>query len=325
MTRLPCIRELTVDSAGVGFFLCCRKETRGTRSGAAFIALELQDATGQIAAKIFDDCDRYRDEFEAGEFVKIEARAEVYAGRLELIVSRIRRVDTDQDGEHGFREAECIPASPRDIEQMWRELNTRLAEVQDPGLKVLLHRVVQDYEAQLKQWPAAVTVHHAYRGGLLEHVLQVTRVAVALAELYDADRDLVLAGAVLHDIGKLRELEYALTTTYSREGNLVGHIPLGLMMVREASQGIASLTLDRRAELEHLVASHHGSRERGSPVEPMSVEAFILAAADELDARIHQVRRHVDADDADGDFTAYHPRLKRVLLKPSRTRSPEQS
>jgi 3'-5' exoribonuclease len=321
MTRLPGIRDLTPDVAGFGFFLCARKELRTTRSGAPFMLLTLRDVTGDIGAKLFEDFARYRDEFEPGEFVKVEGRTELYNGRVELVVSRIRRVNPAQDREQGFREIDCIPASPRDTDEMWRELHTRMAALGDAGLRALLSRIVADHEAQLKVWPAALTVHHAYRGGLLEHILQVARTCDALGAIYDADRDLLLAGAVLHDIGKLRELDYDLAISYSREGQLVGHIALGLMMVREASAGLASLSADRRTEVEHLIAAHHGSRELGSPVEPMSVEAFILAQADDLDAKLHQVQRHVTGDESPGEFTTYHARLKRVLLKPMARRT----
>jgi 3'-5' exoribonuclease len=126
----------------------------------------------------------------------------------------------------------------------------------------------------------------------------------------------VLAGVILHDIGKLQELAYdSGTIGYTREGNLVGHIALGLVLVREAASGISGFPLELRTQLEHLVLSHHGSREHGSPVEPKTVEAFILASVDELDARINQVRRAVQEDAGEGEFTAWHKRLGRVLYK----------
>jgi 3'-5' exoribonuclease len=203
---------------------------------------------------------------------------------------------------------------------MWRELQARIDGVRDDGIKVLLKRVTADTEVQLRTWPAGQTVHHAYRGGLLEHILKVAQVGLELASSYDADPDLVLAGAILHDIGKLREIEYEHTATYSREGNLVGHIGLGLIMVRDAAAGIAALSAERLGEIEHLVASHHGSRELGALVEPRTIEAFILAAVDDLDAKIHQVRQAFAEDDTDGEFTGYHLRLKRSFLKPTRTR-----
>lgn len=321
MSRLPKARQLKPDSEGQGFFLCARKERRLTRAGDPFLTIALQDVTGQVAAKLFSpEFDRYVDGFDAGDFVLVQGRVNVFNNRPELILSAIRRVSAEQDRAYGFREEDCIPSAPRSADEMWQELQTRIDAVRDDGVRVLLKRLTADHEAQLRTWPAGQTVHHAYRGGLLEHVLTVARVGLELASIYEADRDLVLAGAVLHDIGKLREIEYEHTATYSREGNLVGHIGLGLIMVRDAAAGISALAAERLGEIEHLVASHHGSRELGALVEPRTIEAFILAAVDDLDAKIHQVRQAFAEDDTDAEFTGYHARLKRSFLKPSRSR-----
>jgi len=177
--------------------------------------------------------------------------------------------------------------------------------------------VAQKQGDRLRIWPAAQTVHHAYRGGLLEHVLKIIDSVVFLADAYGANRDLLVAGAILHDIGKLEELSYGVTTDYSVEGNLLGHITIGAGMVRDMTREIPDFPHDLSVQIEHLILSHHGQKAMGSPVEPMTVEAFILAAVDDLDARIHQVRKHIEADDSDGPFTAYHRRLERVLYKPS--------
>jgi 3'-5' exoribonuclease len=140
-------------------------------------------------------------------------------------------------------------------------------------------------------------------------------VATALADAYQANRDVVIAGALLHDIGKLQELTYETATSYSREGNLLGHISLGLIMVRDASRAIPDFPPELLAQIEHIVLSHHGSMDFGSPVEPMTVEAFILSMADDLDAKINQVRQAITDDTGEGEFTAYHPRIGRVLYK----------
>jgi 3'-5' exoribonuclease len=130
--------------------------------------------------------------------------------------------------------------------------------------------------------------------------------------------DLVVAGAILHDIGQLQELHYEAGTTYTRDGNLVGHITLGAMAVAEACRGIAGFPDELRAELLHLIVSHHGARERGSPIEPASLEACILSAVDELDARVNRVKRAIADDVSDGEFTAYDTRLGRIIWKGSR-------
>jgi 3'-5' exoribonuclease len=264
-----------------------------------------------------DDITRYKDEFDAGEFVRVEARTTMFQGQQQLLVTRIRRVNPDQDRREGFREEACVLSAPRPLDEMWRELQEHLAAIRDVNIRVLLNRIVADHGQELREWPAAQTIHHAYRGGLLEHIVKMADVGKYLARAYDANEDLVLAGVLLHDIGKLQELSYEPGgATYSRDGNLVGHIGLGLILVREAVTGIAGFPDDLRAQIEHLIASHHGRREHGSPVEPKTVEAFILAAIDDLDSKLNQVRQAVSEDTSDEDFTAFHKRLGRALFKP---------
>jgi len=151
---------------------------------------------------------------------------------------------------------------------------------------------------------------------LLEHILKIMEIGVFLAEAYGARRELVLAGALLHDLGKLEELTYDVAVDYSLAGNLVGHIVLGAGMVRDAVREIPGFPVELALELQHLVLSHHGAKDLGSPVVPATVEALILAAADDFDAKMHQVRRHLADDDSQGRFTAYHRHLERVFLKP---------
>lgn len=316
MLRLPRIASLTTEDAGWGFFLCTYKELRAGRSGSEFVILNLQDASGQATAKILADADRFKGEFEAGEFVRVEGRGSLYNGQVQLVVTTIRRVNPDQDRLQGFREDECILSAPRPIDEMWEELQARLRGVKNDHLRILLNRIVTDHADQLKTWPAAQTIHHAYRGGFLEHITKMAEVGALLSRAYGTNDDLVLTGVVLHDIGKLQELAYeGGTGSYTRDGNLVGHIALGLMLVRDAVNGISGFPVELRAQVEHLIASHHGTREWGSPVEPKTVEAFILASVDELDAKLNQVRRAIAADPSTEEFTAWHKRLGRVLYK----------
>lgn len=315
MARLPRIADLEGSSNGSGFFLCVRKERRNGAKGP-FLALVLQDVSGEIAAKVFTEVDAASEQFDVGEFVAVQGRGNLFHERLELILDKVRRV-IPSDTALGFREEDCIRASPRPIDEMWTELLGRIQSVSQPELRDLLTRLAAKYEAKLRIWPAAVKVHHDYRSGLLEHVLKIMEVAVGVADAYGARRDLLIAGALLHDIGKLEELHYELHTEYTVEGNLIGHITIGVGMLKALVAEGPGLPADLQRELEHLILSHHGQRELGSPVEPMTVEALILAACDNLDATIHQVRRHIADDDTDGAFTAYHPRLKRVLLKPA--------
>jgi 3'-5' exoribonuclease len=316
VNRLPRLATIANEDAGWGFFLCTFKEVRTGRNGGEFLFLALQDSSGQAPAKIFTDVDRLRLEVEAGDFVRVEGKATLYNGHVQLVLSTLRRVNPDQDKLQGFREEDCVLSSFRPADEMWAELMGHLGSVRDSHLRVLLNRIVLDNEAQLRIWPAAQQIHHAYRGGFLEHITKMAEVGRFLARAYDANEDLILAGVILHDIGKLQELAYeGGATSYTRDGNLVGHIALGLMLVRECAAGIQDFPLELRAQVEHLIASHHGSREHGSPVEPKTIEAFIVAAVDELDATLNQVRRAVSEDVGEEEFTAWHRRLGRVLYK----------
>ncbi|MEN3340078.1 MAG: 3-5 exoribonuclease [Acidobacteriota bacterium] len=316
MSRLPSINKLDESSSGWSFFLCARKELRTGRDGGDFLSVVLQDVSGQIDAKIFEDVANLEQEFDAGEFVKVQGHGNRHRDRLELVLEKIRRVNAAQDRLDGFREEECVPCAPRPAEEMWAALEGRVARVSNPWVRELLTGLLVQHRDRLLVWPAALTVHHAYRAGLLEHVLKLAEVGELLARAYDADADLLLAAAILHDLGKLEELTYDGATAYSTRGNLIGHITLGAQMMRDAVRQIPGFPEEVQTRIAHLIVSHHGAREHGSPVEPMSVEAFIFSAMDDLDATLHQVRRHMHDDRRDGDFTSYHPRLGRVLLKP---------
>jgi 3'-5' exoribonuclease len=315
--RLPPIGSLPVNATGWGFFLCSEKSMRMGRGGE-YVAAILQDATGELVARVLDNVDRLKDEFEAGEFVKAQGRLVAFNGRSQFQIDSIRRVmlaPDSQDRRDGFREELLVPTAPRPIGEMWTELEQLVASVGSPHLRSLLKTIVATNEERLKIWPAARSVHHAYRGGFLEHVLKVAEVGRSLAVMYDADADLVVAGALLHDIGKLQELEYDITTSYTRDGNLIGHITLGALQVADAARKIPDFPESLRSALIHLIASHHGERDLGSPVEPMTVEAYILATADNLDATLNQVRHAIRQNDGTDEFTSYQPRLGRSLWK----------
>lgn len=314
MQRLPFIRTLGGELNGWGFFLCTQKDVRLGRGGDLFIALSLQDKTGQIKGRILKEVERLRDEFDAGDFVKAQGQTDVFNGRVQLLVEKIRRINPDQDKAQGFREEDCVLCAPRPVDEMWSELEELIQHVRDPHIRELLRRITTEHADKLRIWPAAQTVHHAYRSGFLEHILSVARSALTLGAAYGANQDLLAAGALLHDIGKLQELDYDRATSYSREGNLVGHVTLGAIMVRSVISGIPEFPDVLRTQIEHMIVSHHGHKEFGAPVEPMTLEALILSAADDLDAKINQVRRAL-AEEGDGEFTAYHSRLGRVLWK----------
>ena len=255
--RLPRVSQLEPDKSGWSYFLCVRKDVRVGKNGE-YLALVLQDATGPLAGRVFDGVDRLKHEFDVGEFVRAEGRTSIHNGELQLVASSIRRVNPAQDEAQGFREEECIPSAPRPIGDMWTELTAMVEAVTDPSLRVFLARLLADHESALREWPAAMQIHHAYRGGLLEHVVTMATVGRAVANIYGARADLLVAGAIIHDIGKLQELAYDNgAISYTRDGNLVGHIALGLVLVRETAKGINRISgrPPRRARTPRCLAS----------------------------------------------------------------------
>jgi 3'-5' exoribonuclease len=320
--RLPRIAELDGAASGWGFFLCAQKDLRPTKKGGTYLTLVLQDVSGAIAGKVFDDAERLATQFTKGDFVKVQGRGNLYNNQIELVIENIRRVDPAKDATDGFREEDCIPSAPRPLEDMWQELTARVASVRRPELRALLERILEVHGPKLRIWPAAVTVHHAYRGGLLEHVLNIIEVGTGLADAYRVDRDLIIAGGILHDLGKIEELTYEGAIGYSIEGNLVGHIAIGLGLLKDAAAAVPGFPAGLLLELEHIVLSHHGARDKGSPVVPMTIEAFLFAATDDLDAKMFQMRKHIAEDTSEGPFTAFSKRLDRVLLKPASSPDP---
>lgn len=276
-----------------GFALVVRKEVRQDRKGRDYVDLELADATASLAAKIWPDSPAIRETFAEKDFIAFKGTVREYRDQLQLNLDHCRRVN-EGDREKGFDEALLIPSSPEGIEPLWCRLQAIFPErLERPGLRRLCREVLDRHGAELKEHPAAKSIHHAYRGGLLEHVVQMSELAIQVCERYpEVDQDLVLLGVLLHDLGKLRELGAMPVNEYTLEGKLVGHITIGHNMLKAAWEALGddAPADNLRLHLEHLVLSHHGNREYGSPVVPSTVEAFVLHWLDDLDSKLNQLR-----------------------------------
>ncbi|HEX7051642.1 MAG TPA: HD domain-containing protein [Longimicrobiales bacterium] len=266
-----------------------------TRDGQPYLRLQLCDRSGAIEGRIWDDAAAVDAMVDAGTFVGIRGRLQSFRGQRQLKIEEIARIDVAPDEWDLF-----LPRSPHDLPALEAELDARIAGMTDAPLRTLLARLLgADTEtgAAFRRAPAAKRNHHAYVGGLLEHTLSVARLCDALARHYGEaiDRELLEAGALLHDIGKIREIASTGGFPYTDEGKLLGHIILGIQMVREAAAAVPDLSEERRLLLLHLVASHQGKYEWQSPRIPMILEALILHAVDDLDAKFHQARGLIEA------------------------------
>ena len=294
------------------------KNRRETKAGKPFLELVLGDSSGTVAAMVWDDAERCDRLVFADDVVGVRARVGSYRDKLQLTVSLIEPLEVSDDDLAMFR-----PASPRDRALMCRELDALVATVSDLHLRTLLTRCV-GAKTQLGRTfrihPAAKRNHHAYLGGLLEHSLSVAKSADRMCGHYreqgaGLDRDLLVTAALLHDIGKVKELTARRTFSYTDEGQLLGHILLGLQMVTREAEAIPGLRADRLLHLQHLIASHQGRLEWASPKIPMTLEAIVLHAADELDAKMNSGMAMVAALEP-GAWTGFDRHLERALYRP---------
>ncbi len=309
------VSSLAAKSSVHSSFLIQNMERKMARSGSAYLDLELRDATGVIRAKLWD-CDRYTLDFEMDDVVQVVGEVEDYQGTPQIRISKIRRAKPEEIDPRDY-----FPCSSRDPEEMFAALLARLREMPEGPLRTLLLAVLEDpaIAEKFKAAPAAMSYHHAYRSGLLEHVLSLVELGERVCEHYPSLRkDLVMAGLVLHDLGKIEELTYARGFRYTTRGQLVGHIAIGLEIVRDKIREIPDFPAALKDQVEHIILSHHGQLEFGSPKEPMFPEALAVHYLDDLDSKLETMRAQYAADkDRPGDWTARNPALKRELLKPA--------
>jgi len=304
------VNELREGQQVRDLFLVARKNLAETKAGKPYLSLTLMDRTGEVEGRVWDNAVALDQAAEVGDIVLLQGLAKPYQQNMQLVISRMEKSAPDQ-----VDLADFMPASPRSIKEMRHELTATIQSVTDTGLRQLMERLFSG--AVLEQFctaPAAKKMHHAYIGGLLEHTLSVAGMAGRTCDHYgELDRDLLICGALVHDIAKTREFSYeALPFDYTDPGRLLGHLVLGVEMVREAARdldGVAPATLDA---LCHLILSHHGRHEFGAPVLPMTPEAIMLHHLDDMDAKMNYMAQLRENMDGPG-WTGYQRPLERFL------------
>jgi 3'-5' exoribonuclease len=319
--KSPFVSDLQPDQIITGTFLVQHKDVRQKKSGDLYLSLTLADRTGDLDAKMWDNAAEAIETFAQDDFVRVKGLMQVFQNRPQLTLHKIQPV-----GEADIDVADYFPASKRDRDEMFRELEGWIASIGNPYLKALLTAIFADEEiAQaFRTAPAAKAIHHAWIGGLLEHVLSLCTLAKFTAAHYsDIDLDLVLTGVILHDVGKITELKYTRSFSYSTEGQLLGHILIGLRMVEEKVRTIPGFPLKLRDLLLHMIASHHGELAYGSPKVPLFPEAMLLHHLDNLDSKMECMRGLIERDrQIEGVWTGYSSALDRSVLKKSKFLDP---
>ena len=305
-------------------FVVVSKQVKPKKSGEPYLALVLGDRSGQVEAKMWDNVEEAIDAFEQDDFIKVKGLLNKYKNRFQITVHKLRRL-----GEAEVDFADYLPKTTKDIGELWRTLAGFVATFRDPHLKALLEAFMADPEiaAAYRNAPAAKTLHHAYIGGLLDHVVSLFRSVELITQNYpQINRDLLLAGAFLHDIGKIHELTYNRSFSYTTRGQLLGHMVIELEMLHAKIALVPEFPAELKTLLEHLIISHHGQYEFGSPKLPMFPEALMLHYLDDLDSKMEAMRAHFEREaDLDSPWTSYNASLGRPLLKTEKFLAPRKA
>ncbi|MFP3866954.1 MAG: 3'-5' exoribonuclease YhaM family protein [Desulfobacteraceae bacterium] len=314
------IKDLREGDVVQQYFVLRQVESRLTRNGEPYLDLLLGDRSGFLKGKVWSDVlEKYAGPFTPGDYVAVKGRISSFNNELQLSLQAIMTVDRLRQLKKEIKDFDLsllIHASSYDLDQMWQELLTLAEEHLESPLKELVLGLLHKHAEDFKVCPAARLYHHAYLGGLLEHSWFLARMALQATAVYaHLNRSLVLAGTILHDIGKIKEITTPHAPDYSIAGQLLGHIILGLEMVRAeaAAQNFPDPAL--LLQLEHIIASHHGYHEFGSPVLPKTREALLVYYLDDLDAKLKMIDQHLEVDRGDRDFTSYNRLLQRELYK----------
>ena len=298
-------------------FVVVSKQVKPKKTGEPYLALTLGDRSGQIEAKMWDNVEEVLNAFEQDDFLKIKALINKYKNRFQLTIHKLRVL---QESEIDF--SDYLPKTSKDIGQLWQTVAGFVATFKDPYLKALVEAFMSDPEIAeaYRNAPAAKTLHHAFIGGLLEHVVSLFRSCDLMCRNYpQINRDLLLTGAFLHDIGKIHELTYNRSFSYTTRGQLLGHMVIELEMLHGKIAQVPGFPDELKTLVEHLIISHHGQYEFGSPKLPMFPEALMLHYLDDLDSKMESMRAHFEREAAsDSPWTSYNPSLARPLLNSSR-------
>jgi 3'-5' exoribonuclease len=305
-------------------FVVVSKQVKPKKTGEPYLALMLGDRSGQLEAKMWDNVEEVLNSFEQDDFLKIKGLINKYKNRFQLTIHKLRKM-----GESEMDFADYLPKTSKNIDELWQTLAALVVSFENSHLKSLVQAFMADPEiaAAYRAAPAAKTLHHAYIGGLLDHVVSLSRSCDLVARNYpQVNRDLLLTGAFLHDIGKIFELTYNRSFSYTTRGQLLGHMVIELEMLQAKIALFPDFPPELKTLLEHLIISHHGHYEFGSPKLPMFPEALLLHYMDDLDSKMEAMRAQFEREaDLDSSWTGYNPSLGRPLLNTAKMLAPKKA
>lgn len=307
------VTELKAGDGVDDIFVLAQKNIAHKKDGNPYLNVILGDKSGQLKGVAWDEVDKIAAAASTGDLVRVEGGVSEYRNELQLVVKAMSFQPSDSTDLSDF-----LPASKRNINGMFERLTGLTRNFKDNFLRELFEAFWMDVEFvnRFKSAPAAKKMHHAYVGGLLEHTLSMALLTERIAGHYGGiDMEMVLAGAILHDIGKIKELSCGYSFDYSDEGRLLSHIIIGLQMLDEKIRNIPEFPEEKAILLKHMIISHHGSREFGSPEPPKTLEAVLLNYIDEMDSKINSIREYMAKEESNEAWTGYHRLLERHFYR----------
>jgi len=309
--------ELTENLKISDIFMVTQKSLALGRSNQTYLKLTLSDSSGQVEARAWQEAEALEKTFSKGDIVSIKGRVSMYQGSPQINIDALAKIS--EEDAAGLSWGDFLPKAEKPVDEMWNELLAHMDFIENPYLRALLQAFAEDEEfcLKFKNSSAARGIHHVYLGGLLEHTLNLVKLAKAVGSFYPLNLELLTMGAFLHDIGKTRELSYASGFDYTTEGHLLGHITIGVQLLTEKAAGIKGFPQLLLLHLNHLILSHHGELEWGSPKQPRSLEALLLHAIDNIDAKMTSVGELINkAEGSPDDWTSYSKALGRCFYRP---------
>lgn len=295
-------------------FLAVEKNMAFSQKGSPYLTVKLKDKTGELESKVWENAVEFDQLFKKGDIIYIEGRAASYKNSLQISIINIKKIAWEE-----IEPADYLPCVKGDVRAMFNEMTGFIEKVNDKFLKDLLKAFFEEEQtiSLFQRAPAAKGFHHIYLGGLLEHTLSVVRLLEKVADHYpNLNKDMLITGGILHDIGKIYEFSYNNIIDYSDEGRLIGHIVMGVEMINKKIVGINGFPQQLALELRHIILSHHGEFEFGSPKRPKTLEALVVHYIDDLDAKFNAFQTFMaDSANPDSDWTGYNRFLERFLYK----------
>lgn len=308
------INELTDGERIVDFYFCKQRQSmKSQKTGKNYLSLVLSDKTGTISGKVWD-ISRDIQSFNEGDYIKIDANVQTFNNDLQLNIKKIRKA---QEGE--YDEADYIPTTDKNVNDLYTKLNDYINSIEDQYIKKLLTNIFianNTIAENFKKHTAAKAMHHNYMGGLIEHTISVTAICDFFASHYDdVNRDVLIASALLHDIGKIKELSDFPNIDYTDDGELLGHIVMGSEFIGTEADKIDGFPHQLRSLIQHNILAHHGEYEYGSPKLPRTIEAFILHCADDTDAKVKMFETAIADSPSNSVWAGYNRILARNIRK----------